>query len=115
MAIKVIVELQAKPGRRAELKSSIESIVSKQGSTKELRSPHSTDPYFLVWQYIASGLLGEAAFAGGMTAAVLGVFLHWIISMVIAAVFFLSADRLPRLHRYAIPGSLRYGFGVFLS
>ena len=31
MAIKVIVELQAKPGRRAELKSLIESIVAKQG------------------------------------------------------------------------------------
>ena len=31
MAIKVIVELQAKPGKRAELKSLIESIVAKQG------------------------------------------------------------------------------------
>jgi len=31
MAIKVIVELQAKPGQRAELKSLIESIVAKQG------------------------------------------------------------------------------------
>ena len=32
MAIKVIVELQAKPGKRAELKSLLESIVSKQGA-----------------------------------------------------------------------------------
>ena len=31
MAIKVIVELQAKPGKRAELKSLLESIVAKQG------------------------------------------------------------------------------------
>lgn len=31
MAIKVIVELQAKPGKRAELKSLIESIVAEQG------------------------------------------------------------------------------------
>lgn len=31
MAIKVIVELQAKPGQRAELKSLIESIVAKYG------------------------------------------------------------------------------------
>ena len=31
MAIKVIVELQAKPGQRAALKSLIESIVAKQG------------------------------------------------------------------------------------
>lgn len=31
MAIKVIVELQAKPGKRAELKSLLESIVAKHG------------------------------------------------------------------------------------
>jgi quinol monooxygenase YgiN len=34
MAIKVIVELQAKPGKRAELKSLIESIVAKQGPSQ---------------------------------------------------------------------------------
>ena len=32
MAIKVIVELQAKPGKRAELKSLLESIVAEQGT-----------------------------------------------------------------------------------
>jgi quinol monooxygenase YgiN len=31
MAIKVIVELQAKPGRRAELKSLLESVAAKYG------------------------------------------------------------------------------------
>jgi quinol monooxygenase YgiN len=31
MAIKVIVELQAKPGQRAELKSLLEGIVAKHG------------------------------------------------------------------------------------
>ena len=31
MLIKVIVELQAKPGKRAELKSLLESIVAQQG------------------------------------------------------------------------------------
>ena len=32
MAIKVIVELQAKPGKRVELKNLIESIVTEHGS-----------------------------------------------------------------------------------
>jgi quinol monooxygenase YgiN len=32
MSIKVIVELQAKPGQRAELKNLMESIVAKNGS-----------------------------------------------------------------------------------
>jgi quinol monooxygenase YgiN len=31
MAIKVIVELQAKPGKRSELQSLLESVVAKQG------------------------------------------------------------------------------------
>jgi quinol monooxygenase YgiN len=32
MTIKVIVELQAKPGKRAELKSLLESVVAKYGA-----------------------------------------------------------------------------------
>ena len=34
MPIKVIVELQAKPGKRAELKSLLESIVAQQGASQ---------------------------------------------------------------------------------
>ena len=71
-------------------------------------------PYILVWQYIASGVLGDAAFEGGMATALLGLFIHLIISFVIAGVFILGADRIPLLRRYAIAGSLLYGFGVFV-
>lgn len=71
-------------------------------------------PFILVWQYIASGALGMAAFEGGIATALLGVFFHLIISFAIAAVFFLSADRIPLLRRYAIAGSFLYGLGVFI-
>jgi len=71
-------------------------------------------PFILVWQYIASGVLGNAAFEGGIATALLGVFFHLIISFVIAGVFILGADRIPLLRRYAIVGSLLYGFGVFI-
>ncbi len=71
-------------------------------------------PFILIWQYIASGLLGDAAFAGGMATAWLGLFFHLIISFVIAAVFILAADRIPLLRRNVIVGSLLYGFGVFI-
>jgi hypothetical protein len=74
---------------------------------------HNT-PFIVAWQYIASGALGMAAFEGGIATALLGVFFHLIISFVIAGVFILSADRIPLLRRYAIAGSLLYGFGVFL-
>ena len=71
-------------------------------------------PYILVWQYIASGILGNAAFEGGIATALLGLFIHLIISFVIAGVFILGADRIPLLRRYAIASSLLYGFGVFI-
>ncbi|MCL4296609.1 MAG: hypothetical protein KJ077_12810 [Anaerolineae bacterium] len=72
-------------------------------------------PFILVWQYIASGALGSmAAFEGGIATALLGVFFHLLISFVIAGVFFLSAERIPLLRRYAIAGSLLYGLGVFI-
>jgi hypothetical protein len=71
-------------------------------------------PFIVVWQYIASGVLGMAAFEGGIATALLGLFLHLIISLVIAGVFILSADLFPLLRRYPIAGSLLYGFGVFI-
>lgn len=70
-------------------------------------------PYILVLQYIASGALGEAAFTGGITTAAIGLIFHLFISLAVAAVFILSADRIPLLRRYPIPSALVYGLGVW--
>jgi hypothetical protein len=72
------------------------------------------NPFIVVLQYIASGVLGNVAFEGGIVTALLGVFFHLIISFVIAGVFILSAERIPLLRRYAIAGALLYGFGAFV-
>jgi hypothetical protein len=71
-------------------------------------------PLISVYQYMASGALGSAAFDGGVPTALLGLFFHFVVSLVVAGVFILSADRIPLLHRHAILGSLVYGFGVFI-
>ena len=71
-------------------------------------------PLITLYQYIASGALGESAFAGGIPTALLGVLFHFIFSIVIAGVFILGVDRIPSLRRHIIPGSLLYGFGVFI-
>jgi hypothetical protein len=68
----------------------------------------------VVLQYIASGAEGVSAFQGGNGSALLGVFFHLIVSFVVAAVFILSASRIPLLRRYAIPGAILYGIGVYL-
>ena len=71
-------------------------------------------PLITVYQYIASGALGESAFAGGIATALLGVLFHFIVSFVIAGFFILSANRISLLRRYPVVGSLLYGFGVFI-
>lgn len=71
-------------------------------------------PLINVYQYVASGALGSAAFEGGITTALLGLFFHFVVAFAVAAVFIVSADRLPFLRRNAILGSLVYGFGVYI-
>ena len=71
-------------------------------------------PLITVYQYIASGALGESAFAGGIATALLGVLIHFFNAFIVAGVFILSANRIALLHRHPIIGSLLYGFGVFI-
>jgi hypothetical protein len=71
-------------------------------------------PFILVIQYVASGAVGNAAFAGGLATALLGLIFHFLISFIVAGVFILSIDRIPLLRRNIIFGSLLYGIGVFV-
>jgi uncharacterized membrane protein YagU involved in acid resistance len=70
-------------------------------------------PYIVLLQFIASGLLGPAAFAGGLGSALLGMLLHVAFSLVIAAMFILAATRLAVLRRNLILGGLLYGIVVY--
>jgi hypothetical protein len=70
-------------------------------------------PYIIQLQFIASGILGMAAFAGGLGSALLGLILHLVFSLVIAAVFMLAATRLSVLRRNIILGGLLYGVVVY--
>ena len=72
------------------------------------------NPFISVLQYVASGAMGNAAFTGGIATALLGLVLDFIMTTIMAFVFILSADRIHLLRRYVIPGSLLYGFGVFI-
>ena len=71
-------------------------------------------PLMSVLQYVASGVMGNAAFEGGLATALLGLVLDLFMTTVMAGVFILSADRIPLLRQHVIAGSLLYGFGVFI-
>jgi uncharacterized membrane protein YagU involved in acid resistance len=58
--------------------------------------------------------MGDTAFAGGLATALLGLILEFVMTIIIAGVFILSADRISLLRRHVIIGSLLYGFGVFI-
>ena len=65
-------------------------------------------------QFVASGIMGESAFAGGLATALLGLVLDFIMITIMAGVFIFSVDRIPLLRRNVIVGSILYGFGVFI-
>ena len=66
-----------------------------------------------VLRYIASGLLGPAAFQGGAASAALGLVLHFVIATGAAAVYALAARRVAFLTRHPVPAGLAYGVVVY--
>ena len=71
-------------------------------------------PMISALQYVASGIMGDAAFTGGLATALLGLVLDFIMITIMAGVFIFSVDRIPLLRRNVIVGSILYGFGVFI-
>jgi len=69
------------------------------------------DPVFIS-QYIAGGLLGKDALAGGLPVAALGVDLQWQMSVIIAAIYIVVSRFVPVLRsQWAVMGIL-YGIPV---
>jgi uncharacterized membrane protein YagU involved in acid resistance len=66
-------------------------------------------------QTVASGLLGNAAFSGGIPTAGLGLLLHFGMSYLWAGIFLVAARRLPRLVRQPILSGILFGIAVFLT
>jgi uncharacterized membrane protein YagU involved in acid resistance len=66
-------------------------------------------------QTVASGLLGNAAFDGGIPVAVLGLASHFVMSCTWAAIFVLAAGHFHALTRRPILSGILFGIVVFLT
>jgi len=66
-----------------------------------------------VLHFIAGGLLGKAALAGGTGVALLGLLLQWAMSLIIAAIYVVAAHWLPIMRRLWVLSGLSYGVIVF--
>jgi hypothetical protein len=62
---------------------------------------------------IASGVLGRAAYEGGLPAAALGLALHFVIALGAAVTFLLATRALPALLRNPLPVGLAFGLAVW--
>jgi hypothetical protein len=67
-----------------------------------------------VFHSIASGLVGRAAYEGGLATALLGAALHLFIATTAAAVYAAASLRLPVLVRRPVLAGLAYGVWVFV-
>ena len=72
-------------------------------------------PFQRVWQGVSAGVLGgEAARAGGWNSALLGIFLHFVVSFGVATVYYFAARYIPFLIRHPVISGLAYGVLVHL-
>jgi uncharacterized membrane protein YagU involved in acid resistance len=72
-------------------------------------------PPVRVFQFIASGLLGKAAFASGAFGVAVGVAAHVLISLAAAAIYVVALVRVRSLARRPILGGAIYGLLIFLA
>jgi uncharacterized membrane protein YagU involved in acid resistance len=68
-----------------------------------------------ILQTIASGLLGSAAFEGGLATAALGLFLHFGIAIGWAAVYYAVSRRLAALSRRPLLSGVVFGAVVYFA
>jgi hypothetical protein len=66
-----------------------------------------------IFQSIAAGLLGRAAFSGGLPAAILGAALHYVIAFGIVLTYYLASRRFDLLRRRPVVCGILYGVLVY--
>jgi hypothetical protein len=70
-------------------------------------------PLIAIPQSIASGLLGRAAYRGGLPTAALGMLLHFGISFAVVSVYYAASRWIPALARSPLVFGPLYGLAVY--
>lgn len=68
----------------------------------------------IILRAIATGVLGRAAFQGGLPVSLLGLGLQWAMSLLIAAIFVAAARRMAWMRRRWVVAGLAFGPVVFV-
>jgi len=67
-----------------------------------------------IFQSVARGALGSNAFTGGLKTAALGLFFHFLIALIVAAIFYAASRSIPFMIDHAVISGLIYGLCVYL-
>jgi uncharacterized membrane protein YagU involved in acid resistance len=67
-----------------------------------------------VMQWIASGVYGPAAFAGGTPMIIAGILFHFAIAFILAIMYFFAFPEIRFLNNRPILSGLIFGLGIFL-
>jgi hypothetical protein len=67
----------------------------------------------VIYQFVASGLLGKAAYSGGVATALVGLGVHVLVAFTSATVFVLASERFAGLRRGALGWGVAFGLVVF--
>src|SRR5437660_2085828 len=70
-------------------------------------------PATRILQSIASGLLGQASYSGGLASAALGLLLHFCIAIVAAATFNVLSQRFTWLVQHAFVSGAIFGLCIY--
>ena len=68
-----------------------------------------------IFQSITAGLLGKASYEGGIQTFLIGILLHFVVALCIAAVYYFGSLKLPVLIRQAVVCGLIYGLLAYLG
>ena len=66
------------------------------------------------FQTIASGLIGAKSYEGGLATALLGLAIHFLIALIVVAIFYAASRTVRFLTEYAAVSGVFYGIIVYL-
>ena len=67
-----------------------------------------------IYQFVASGILGKSAFAGGVNTALFGLAIHFLIAFAAAGAYWFASRRFPYLRTNWISCGLAFGVLVYV-
>ena len=67
----------------------------------------------MIFRSVARGPLGPSARDGGIKVAILGLFFHYLIAMIVSAIYFFASRVIPFMIEHAVISGLIYGLCVY--